>query len=101
MDRVAAAVTARLRAVLAVLAGATAVALVPVLATTTSPSVLMVAAAATVVATLVVTHRVPVTPLNSSWALPVRRAGDVPALRTARVTDSPHHPLLPRAPGPV
>lgn len=93
---------ARLRLGLALVASvAGTVALVSSLSATSAPPVLMLAAAAAAVAALVGADRLLVTPLSSPCTTPGRSAGGPPALQAGHVTDSPRHPLRPRAPGPV
>jgi len=103
MSWMAGAAVARLRLALAnILCGTSAFLVLSLLTTTTSaPSAVMLAAVAATIAAALGPNRLPVTPVSSPLRLPLRSADQVPALRAGRVTDSPRHPLRPRAPGLV
>ncbi|WP_248579820.1 hypothetical protein [Nocardioides sp. InS609-2] len=103
MSRMVGAAEARLRQALALTLGGTgAFMILSLLTTTTSaPSAVMLAAVSATVAAVVGMNRLPVTLVSGPPGLPRRSAGEVPALRAGRVTDSPRHPLRPRAPGLV
>jgi len=102
MGRTGGAALEHLRLTLAVALGATGVFLVLSLATTQTPSVVMLAAAAAAVAAVVVgKHPLVVTPLSRPLVPRQRSAGQEPTPRAGRITDSPRHPLRPRAPGLV
>jgi len=97
------AAVARLRLALAIILGGTGVFLIFSLLTTTTsaPSAVVLAAVAATIAAALGPNRLPVTPLSSPLGLPLLGADEVPAPRAGRVTDSPRHPLRPRAPGLV
>jgi hypothetical protein len=103
MSRMVGAAVARLRLALAIILGGTGAFLIFSLLTTTTsaPSAVVLAAVAATIAAVVGPNRLLVTPLSSPLGLPLRSADEVPALRAGRVTDSPRHPLRPRAPGLV
>lgn len=101
MSPMADAAAERLRVALAVVLGGTTMFLVLSLLTTTAsvPSAVALAAVAATVAALVERHGSWVTPADSPTGLPLHEPDAVPELRAGRVTDSPRHPLRPRAPG--
>jgi hypothetical protein len=103
MSRMVGAATAPLRLALAgILAGTGVVLLLSLLTTTASaPSAVVLAAVAATIVALVAPTPLPVTPVSGRLGLSLRGADEVPALRTGHVTDSPRHPLRPRAPGLV
>src|SRR5687767_14799355 len=101
MSRTGGAALERLRLALAVLlAGTAGFAILSVLTTASTPSVVLVAAAVATVSAVVGTNQLSLTPVSSPLLLPVRRTRP-PVPQAGRVTDSPHHPLRPRAPGQV
>ena len=101
MSRMVGAAAERLRVALAIIFGGTSVFLFLSLLTTagSAPSAVLLAAVAATVAALAVRNGLSVTPVNSPLGLPLRTSNEVPVLRAGRVTDSPRHPLRPRAPG--
>jgi len=103
MSRIGGAASARLRLALALILGGTGAFLILSLLTTTTsaPSAAMLAAVAATVAAVVESNRLPVLLVRSPLGPQLRSAADVPALRAGRATDSPRHPLRPRAPGLV
>ena len=103
MGRIVGAAAARLRLALVLILGGTSAFLVLSLLTTTTsaPSAVVLAAVAATIATVAGANRLSVTPVSTSLGQPPRTSDAVPALRAGRVTDTPRHPLRPRAPGLV
>src|SRR5688572_541682 len=103
MSRMVGAAAERLRLPSAIILVCTGVFLfLSLLTTTTSaPSAMVLAAVAATIAAVVGQNRLSMTPVSTPRGLPLDGSDEVPALRAGRVTDSPRHPLRPRAPGLV
>ena len=103
MSRMVGAAVKDFRLALAVILGGTGVFLLLSLLTTTpsAPSAVALGAVAATIAALARPDRLSMTPLSSPLRPPFGSSDEVPALCTGHVTDSPRHPLRPRAPGLV
>lgn len=105
MSRLGGAAVRDSRQALSVIVGGTGVlVLLSLLTTSTSasaPSSVALAAVAVTIAALALPNRLPMTPVSSPLRLLPDSSDEVPALRAGHVTDSPRHPLRPRAPGLV
>lgn len=103
MSRTVVAEAARVRLALIVMVSGAIALLMPTLvaANAEATSAVMLTAVAALVATLVGRDRQPITLASSPLAGPVGGTDAGPPFLAARVTDTAHHPVRPRAPGVV
>lgn len=103
MSRMTGAATARAGLLLALVLGAAVAVVMPSLFATTveSPQAMVLAAVATAVAALVGLDGHVATRVAGALRPRPRIAEDAPSFLAERVADPVHHPLRPRAPGPV